>query len=331
VDVGVLNESLEFLRGEVLIPRDSGDNVFNYLPLLPPMSESTDGFEFYGFRRVSDVRPMAGLDSSVVPIAESRDGFVLGVKGAIVYDYGLGYEAISVGPMPLYISLKLIDFYSSRFGLSPNFVRRAALDIGYAKRLSIDIFENILLERTFSRYRDLIILLDGSLIGPVKYRNLIRNSLLMRARDRVVSVVGISKRSKLLKKYPYLYGIVVSKGVPGALKVPPVVFKRRLGGVNVFIARFNPLGIPFRVDICDYEDFQRVLDEIYSSKLGDSGYPEVLKEAHILSKFSWSEVIVLRRFLESIGAEFRQAFRLRDVLFGAYNKSSGMGDGVEGI
>ncbi len=327
----VLVDLLDRIEGEIFIPRDVDGGIFNFLPLLGFSDGGDVGLEFIEFSKLENPRPLAGIDSSVVPIAESRDGFVLGVKGAVVIERRDGYEVITIGPLPIYISLKLVDTYSSITLLPKSYIRRAALDIGYAKRFAIDLFESMLLRNVVEGYRDLVILVDGSLISPFLRRNNAMINSIFRARDNNISIVGLSKKSKLLKKYPELYRITVSQGFPGALKVPNFIFKRP-SPFKVYISLFNISGVPFRVDLPRDEDPNIVLSEIFSSSISNLGYPEVLKESHILSKISRFEVIVLRRVLEMRGAKFHYTEKLRDMLFGGFNKSSSKwGGGNEGI
>ena len=329
LDLGLnfLVDLLGHLDGEALIPRDIDGGVFNFLPLLAYTGKRDDSLEFIEFGRISRSRSLIGIDSSVVPIAESRDGFVLGVKGSIVMEHLDGYEVVRVGPFPIYISLKLVDVYSSLTGFPKGYIKRAAMDIGYAKRFTIDIFEMMLLNNVVENYRDALVLIDGSLVGSfLRYDSSVVKSV-YKSGKRNISIVGLSKKSRLLKKYPELYRIVVSYGVPGALKVPNFIIKRFVP-FSIFISVFTYSGVPFRVDLVRGDDPNIVLNEIFSSSLSNVGYPEVLKESHILSKISRFELIVLRRVLEAKGARFFFTEKLRDVLFGGFNRWGGGNESV---
>jgi hypothetical protein len=323
-------EVLHYLDDEVLIPRDIDGGVFNFLPLL--VNSSNEGYitDFVEFSRMELSRPLVGIDSSVVPIAESRDGFVLGLKGTIIVERGGGYEVVRVGPMPMYISLKLVEFYSKLSFLPKSLIRRAAVDIGWAKKFAVSVFEDTLVSRVVESYSGVVVLMDGSLSSPfLGYRNRMVE-LCDVAREKNISIVGLSKKSRLLKRYPELYSFVLYKGLPGAIKVPGFIIKRKIP-FSIYISLFSVPGVPFRVDLFINEAQEVVLNEIFSSSLSNIGYPEVLKEAHILSKISKFELIALKKFLEMKGARFVATEKLRDVLFGEFNRSGSWGGLNEGV
>jgi hypothetical protein len=145
--------------------------------------------------------------------------------------------------------------------------------------------------------------------------------------DNNISVVGLSKKSKIFKKYPELFAIMLSRAEPIYLRVPH--YLARLGRaceyIDTFIVKFSSIGFPFRVDIVREGRYHTILNEIFSSSINEYGYPEVLKEAHILSKLSRFEMLALRRFIEVLGGNFHDSFRLRDIIFGAFNSSHGDG------
>ncbi len=312
-------DSLEYLDGEILIPRDVEDGIFNFLPLFKEETKEGSFFSFKQFHKVNLNKKIIGIDSSIIPIAESKNGFVLGLKGSVVVEFKKSYEVVVIGPIPIYISLENIRLFTERLGYPEAFIRKASLDIGYAKKLAVDIFETNILVRTLERYEDSIILIDGSLSKPFKYGRERFSYMFNIAKSHDNSLVGISKKSRLMKKYPLLYNIVLTYSVPGALKVPSFMVKRN-STFSIFISLFKASGLPFRVDIPTGIDSSHILNQIYSSSITPIGYPEVLKESHILSKFSHFEVLVLKRYLEFRGAHFVNTERLRDMIFGAFNK-----------
>lgn len=321
-------DSLRLLDGMILIPRDVDGGIYNFLPLISGSKIGGDDVEFIEFKKVGELRPIVGIDSSVVPVAESRDGFVVGVKGSVVYNKDDYFEVCSIGPIPIYISLSLVNFYRVNFGYSTNYLRRAALDVSYAKRFAVDLFEKIILNNVIDIYSNIIVLIDGSLFGISKASGYNPHSLFRSLVKKGISLVGISKRSNLLKKYPDLYIYVVSREFPGGLRLPKFLIGSRYRFFETFIARFGLVGFPFRVDVFRVGESVSVLNEIYSSINSDSGYPEVLKESHILSKFSRFEVIALRKLLESFGANYKYTYKVRDLIFGAYNRALNDGGGL---
>lgn len=321
VNTDFIVDTLEYLDGEVLIPRDVEDGVFNFMPFFGNEEDNASLFKFYTFHKIEQRRKIIGIDSSVIPIAESKDGFVLGLKGSVVVELDGSYEVVVLGPAPIYISLKSAKIFTEYLGYPEMFVKRASLDIGYAKKLAIDVFETRILMNTLDKYSSSIILIDGSLVGSFKYSRERFSYVLNLAKSHNNSLAGISKKSRLMKLYPYFYKVAMSYGVPGALEVPRFVV-RKTSLFSIFISLFKASGLPFRVDIPLNENSIYILNQIYSSSITPVGYPEVLKESHILSKFSRFEVLVLKRYLEVRGAYFVNTERLRDMIFGAFNKSS---------
>ena len=321
IDTGFIVDTLKYLDGEVLIPREVEDGIFNFTPFFGGEEDEEPLTNFHPFHKVERYRKIIGMDSSVIPVAESKDGFVLGLKGSVVIEFKDSYEVVVLGPTPIYISLKNTKIFTDSLGYPKGFVKRASLDIGYAKKLAIDVFEAKILMNILEEYRDSIILLDGSLAGSFKYDKERFSHVLNLAKLHDNFLAGISKKSKLMKRYPYFYKIAISHGVPGAIEIPKFIIKKNFL-FSVFISLFKGSGLPFRVDIPLNEDPVSILNQIYSSSITPVGYPEVLKESHILSKFSRFEILVLKRYLEFRGAYFVNTERLRDMIFGAFNKSN---------
>lgn len=313
--------SLGYLKNEVLIPSDVEDNVFNFIPLFYNDVDNGLFINFHRFKKTDVDKRIIGIDSSVVPIAESKDGFVLGLKGSVVIESNRSYEVMSIGPVPIYISPKTVKIITEVFGYSISHVKRDFLDLEYTKRLAINIFETGLIANALESYENSIVLIDGSLGGPFKECKERFSYLYHLAKLGGNSIVGISKKSKFMKKYPYFYKMVLSHSVPGAVEIPWTIIKRTLP-YRVFISIFRVSGLPFRVDIPGKEDYIDVLNQVYSSTITPVGYPEVLKESHILSQISRFEVMLLRRYLEVKGAYFVSTEKLRDMIFGAFNNSS---------
>ena len=330
-DISLIMDSLEYLKGEVLVPRDVEDGVFNFMPLFRGDEDEESQINFYRFIKVERCRKIIGIDSSVIPIAESKEGFVLGLKGSMVSEFNHSYEVMILGPALIYISPRSSRIFTELLRYPRAFVKRASLDISYAKKLAVDVFETGILINALKKYRNSIFLIDGSLAGPSKHHMERLSHILDLAKLGENTLVGISKKSKFMKKYPHLYKIAVSYGVPGALEVPSFVLKKS-SSVNVYISLFKDSGLLFRVDIPNFEDKSSVFNQIFSSPITSIGYPEVLKESHILSKISRFEILILRRYLEIKGAYFVNTERLRDMIFGAYNRTGRRsGDSYEGL
>jgi hypothetical protein len=144
----------------------------------------------------------------------------------------------------------------------------------------------------------------------------------MISRDRCVA--GVSKKSKLYKRYPhYVSALYMSRG-PTIVRIPNRLVRFGSSHNWIFLARFSQRSVPLRIDIPKYIDNPYpILDHIYTGISVNTGYPDVLKEAHVSSKLLRNEILALKILVKRLGGKFIQSPRIRDVLFGSFNKSPG--------
>jgi len=325
----ILMETLKSVRGKSVVALSPNSGFSDLSPLfLYDGADIDDGAVIKLSGGLSDYT-VVGLDSSIVLVGEACDGFLFGIKGAFVAEVGGEYRIHRFGPFPFYYNDEVVSVISRLDGFtSLRMLWRRYPDLSMAKRLTIIFFEYLLAELASSMYRDSLIVIDGSL-SMMRFLGL---SILKNLIDMVGGsgghLIGVAKRTRLVRRFPWLFSAVARAGEPCVVRVP-------IDGLDnfyeVFIGVFRPGGVPLRVDVASSGgDSVKVLNNIYSAGHTSHGYLEVLKEAHIVSKMSTGEVIALKRFLEDrYDVRFINSFGLRDVIFGAYNCSlGGNGEGI---
>lgn len=320
--------SLEYIRDSNLVSRDYSGNPGDLTPLFLSDGATADGYELVPLQYSGGKVPIVGIDSSILLIGESSGGYLFSLKGSIISEFKDIYSVYRVGPFPLFYSLETFSLISELVGLSNAFVRWGySQDPSVAKRVLIAFFEFILIRLANRLHRDSVIVLDGSLaflrlLSGASIRSLY-NDLSIYGN----SLVGVSKRTRLVRKYPRLFSVVARSPYPCVVRIP------KQGGFGfspyrVYVGVFRVGGVPMRVDVgLTGMDSINILNYMHSASHTSSGYLEVLKEAHILSKTSRGEVICLKQYVESeFGVKFIDTFSLRDVLFGAFNSVLGGGN-----
>ncbi len=317
----ILAQTVEELRGKLLIPRTVA-STYTLKPLLIQSLKMNGGrFSVSQLERLPSKREVLGIDSTAIPIAESREGILLAARASLIRrtlneDYGVE----RVGPILAYITERTLNELRSELVASRRIMRLAPVDPWYSKQIIMTILENWLLWRAVSTSWEAIILVDGSLRPSIiKLRNYPIQNIIREAERRGNTLIGVSKRSKLFKWCPGKLMKLAEEEPPSAVEVPEAhrYLKNLLG--NVYFALLSKDGMPLRVDVSLYEEtpLQR-LNELYSSDYVYRGYPETLRRAHVFSKLSKTERIGLRSSLRLFDARLIPAEKERVLLFGAF-------------
>lgn len=327
--LGMLLLTLNYASKQNFIPRDPDGLSYNYLPLLKNSNEiNLDKYEVifldeYIHQEPTYYKiPIIGIDSSIIPIAESSKGIVFGLKGTAICENQSSYSMLRIGPIPIYITKNIFKRILELMGI--NNIDVNYLNILNIKRFLIDIFEYVLIEKAITNFPNSIIILDGSLSSIYRRSLWLARNIYSLVKRKSCSIVAIPKKSVLMRRIPEVFGLVLSLGRPCAIKVSGK-FLRDTINYHVYITLFKTTGIPFRVDISKYNSIgcENILHILALHKFTVNGYPEVLKEAHIFSKLSRNEIIVLRHLIERNGGKLISTFKLRDSLFGGFNMLGG--------
>lgn len=327
----IFESSLESIKGSNLVSRDNNGNPGDLTPLFLSDGAAVNGYDLIPLQYSDNEVPIVGIDSSIILVGESSEGYLFSLKGCVISEYKNNYNIYRVGPFPLFYNEKTLSMIRKITGFTGSYVRLwYSLDPSTAKRILIAFFEFILIRLANSLFTDSVIVLDGSLaLFNLLSENNIK-SIYNELSSCGNSLVGLSKKTRLVRRYPWLFSIVAKSPYPCVIEIPG---QRALGDMlyKVYIGVFRVGGVPMRVDVGLHGmDHNNILNCVFSASHTSSGYLEVLKEAHILSKISRGEVIGLKQYVESeFGVRFIGTFNLRDVLFGAFN--SALGDANENL
>lgn len=317
--IRILHDTCNYLKDVKLIPRDINDGGHLLNPLYVDGNIISIHEKYYP--KLTEVHGIFGIDASVYPVAESKDGFVVAVAGAIIKEEDNKKNiALRYGPILSYLSKNTIKDIKKLYPADNRILHLALSNIVYAKKLVLKIFEGHLVVTAIKlgKERD-IILIDG----PLDKYITILNSI---SPPRIIA--GLVKKSKLLRYFPELTEEIVSSPLPIVIPIYNLLKGMTVAKtVDVHLGKFSMCGMPLRIDIYNkYDDSNRdfhhyVFDAIYTSSYELTGYPNALKEAHILSKISRSELISIKIKLYEYGAKIDYSPKIRDFLFGPYNKS----------
>ncbi|MEM0381929.1 MAG: DNA double-strand break repair nuclease NurA [Nitrososphaerota archaeon] len=224
---------------------------------------------------VSDV---VAIDSSVVRVAESRAGPIVGLRAAVVHR-SKGVSVKVIGPF-----LRLIRPVSLQ-------------SVGHEIREELRYFERLVQLWALSNIQGGIYLFDGTLMAGFDRSGQLLQSILDMAERAGGTILAFSKESLLAR------GGIESQPKDDGL-VPPYVHDlteaamymwsglRCVGGV--FLTRLAPSLYPFRVDAYPRDRGLDALSSLLSSDALIHGYPETLILAHAHATFSWMDVVAMR-------------------------------------
>lgn len=255
---------------------------------------------------------VVGLDTSIVPIAESVRGILYAVRGsAIIYDSNIKEYSIKIyGPTLVYYTPDIVKYLHKYVRVRLNSLYASIYDIYVAKKILVSIYEfNILKDIVLNNGYD-IILLDGVIESPIlKYQ--LYSELLETLYHKSIGAIGISKRSRLIKRYFDTVLFLRKLGIDGFVKVDKF---NRIS--TTYIGYFNvKSGMPFRVDITDNISPSQ-LDIVYSLPSNGFGYPSILIEAHTISKLKYKDVLGLYKVVVELGGAIKPSITHRSALLG---------------
>ncbi|MEM4021616.1 MAG: hypothetical protein QXI18_04525 [Nitrososphaerota archaeon] len=265
-------------------------------------------------------RQVVAIDTSSVVVAVGRGGIILGVRGSIAIRSALGLEIQCIGPFITYLTPENISsILGSILGDPPPLdLSNYQLD-GHIQKILASLLEKRLQEHVVKRFRDSIILLDGSLsAGPQDNPLWLVSRILEEAGPRGNDILAFSKTSilqfwgsiftedRLDVKPPYIIDMTwFIKKLELSVRVLGRTFLARLSsGLNVY-----------RVDAATCRRVEEVFGSLLKSDPLIYGYPELLILAHDYCTFTKSDVIAMQAMLRGLGAELFREGSIRDMLF----------------
>ncbi|MBI2184417.1 MAG: DNA double-strand break repair nuclease NurA [Thaumarchaeota archaeon] len=274
--------------------------------MAPMGGWSGDTIEFNVERFTASSQPsvLASIDSSCIPVAETRDGSVFAARVAVVFAYGGRIQSFAkFGPMLLYIDE---DAAHSLFQgpKKSRFAKLVLMDRAIAQRTIRTRLERAVACKLALEMEDGVLMLDGALVGSVlDVGDMALGSIISSAGARLNHVVGISKSTRV-KFLSRASSKLVSAEAPSLIDVHEYVscLSRGLLG-RVVLVKFDEGAFPFRVDVaaCDDSGVAEVLSSVRFNDTFTRGYPESLRIAHHLSVFSRHESLCIGSYLAKHG------------------------------
>lgn len=225
---------------------------------------------------------VVAVDASVVRVAESRQGPVIGLRAAVVYRSRAELSLKVIGPV-----LRLVK------PASP-------LSISHEVREELRYFERLVQLWAITTIRARIYLFDGALVAGYDRSSSLLEAVLEAADATGRTILGFSKESLLVGG-----GTDIGLGDGG---ISPPYVRDLTGAIKgiwssirplgcVFLAKLAPSLYPFRVDAYPAERSLDALSSLLSSDALIHGYPETLILAHTHATFSWMDVVAMRSTL----------------------------------
>lgn len=283
--------------------------------------------------RVNSAMPVFGLDTSNIILGDTGEGILCAVRGSIVWREKETYQFIRHGPFIFHITERnKYELYNS--------LRRIYIDVDNSVGAPIleRLVERIrfILERWLQKQlcettHDSLILWDGSLTtrtvnGPAS----VLGELLHIARSSHNYVLALSKKTTISVSGRRLNNLIDDEYAPCLLNVDGAARSCYGNHLNflgrIYAAKLSPSPFAFRLDIDRHipeEEGFSAVGHLLGNELLTDGYPETLRLAHILSRFSASEILAMQRYVsESYGLRIDSRSDVRQVLFGPYGGSN---------
>jgi hypothetical protein len=278
---------------------------------------------------VFEPTPVYGLDTSNIVLGETCEGILCAVRGSIVWRENNKYRYLRYGPFIFNITEE------NKFILY-NTLNQIHLD-------EASSFDAPILERMVDRIRfvlerwmqeqlveiayDSLILWDGSLTTRVvKSSKSFMDELLYNARKNHNNILALSKQTTLSVFGQRFYDLIEDHYAPCLLDIDDIAHSQRGTQLRffgrIYAAKLSPCHFTFRLDIDrQIPQDQRIhaVSQLLGNELLRDNYPETLRLAHVLSRFSSNEVIAMQRYVtENYGLRLDTRPNVRQVLFGPY-------------
>jgi hypothetical protein len=310
----ISSESLSMLKGRPLVLYRGGEEQ---QPLLgwSGIEQDVSVVAFRIDMSHAEEREVAAIDSSVIVVGESEEGFVLSGKVAIASRSQGRSSAILIGPIILYIgesNADDLDFFEK----VPKKI--LALDSTIAARAVRVLLERYTAYEIAKTMKRGLILIDGSLKeSNFEVRDANLNEIIKECTNRENNIAGITKNTKI-KQIQRVEVKLYNLQQAAYIDVTDIarLFVSNLKA-NSYVARLSADGVPLRIDIPSCQLPNQVISSVIASDILSHGYPETLKSAHLLSIFTGAEeASVKSRIARNEGTSILPSFNVRRALLG---------------
>jgi hypothetical protein len=270
-----------------------------------------------------------GLDTSNIDLGETAEGVLCAIRGCVVWRDTKEYQYSRHGPFIFHITErnKQYLFESLRQTCFNQHESIEAPPLEHMADHIRTILERWLQKQLCESCQNSLLLWDGSLMSPSVNRPITPlMTLLNSARREGNTILAFSKKTALTAMGQRINTLVNDKDIPCLLDIDNIIqlqYGKRLRFLGkVYIAKFSPGTLSFRLDVdrrlSQYEG-RIAAEDLLQSDLIVNSYPECLRLAHILSRFSAGEVIAMKRYIT-----LHHSLRIvpqpdvRQILFGPY-------------
>ncbi|MEN2973979.1 MAG: DNA double-strand break repair nuclease NurA [Candidatus Caldarchaeales archaeon] len=277
-------------------------------------------FETQEVRIGREPKKVIAVDTSSIRIAESARGVVVSIKGAAVLRELDGSTKVeSIGPFLFYITRRnIVKILKEHSELLKS---RSGYDFYlYAQKILTELLERWLQEYVVEKFRDSIILFDGSLtsssssISPDSIEKILKKAL-----ENGSEVLAFSKTCFLQVSGEPLQIIQTEKKPPYIIDLTRALESYNLGRFRLYgrtyLARLVKGSPGYRVDTYLQNDASTVFGLLLRSDPLVYGYPETLILAHDYSTFTRLDTITLQIMLKKMKVELLYPESVREMLF----------------
>ena len=255
------------------------------------------------------------IDVSSIKLGETQTGFVLAIRGAVVWKQNNQYRYLRLGPFP---------FHITENSTNPTYFQPEPF---YVQSKLTTVLERWIQKSINQTAKNSIILWDGSLTASIQDPPIrILEQTLHEARENQNSILAFSKMTRLLLYNRHITDFVWKHSFPCLLRIPvnPIRASHLHLLGNIFAVKLTKGGYAFRLDADKkqhYSDVVEAVQKLIGNDLIIQGYPETLRLAHIYSTFTAAEVLGLQRCVaEKSHMKITIKPNLRRILFGRFGK-----------
>jgi hypothetical protein len=278
---------------------------------------------------ISTETPVFGVDTSNIELGETSEGILSATRGTIVWIEKGAYHYIRYGPFVFHITETNKQHLCGTLHQAyfNNNVTVGTPTIEKMPEYIRNIFERWLQKLTCNSSEDSLILFDGSLTSRAAHGSVpVLEKLLRNARSRQNVVLAFSKKTNLSVSGCRVSDLIENKHAPCLKRLDDYVISQYNSAFHflgrIYAAKLLPSYFTFRLDIdrkiSELEGIQAV-QKLLGSDLIVNNYPETLRLAHIMSRFSAGEVIAIQRYVtEKYNLKILCRPDVRRVLFGSY-------------
>lgn len=285
--------------------------------------------------------PVIAVDTTNTELGLTRNGLLCAFRGTIVRAEGGRCSYTRHGPFMFHVTPnnRQVLYDGLRQAYLGSQKRETAPPVEKMVDRIRTVLERWLQHQAILSSEGALLLWDGSLAAPAASRStLVVSQMLHEARERECKVLALSKKTTLGLRQGAIRDLIDDECAPSLLDIDEEarqVYGLRLRFLgHVYAAKLARSSFTFRVDIDrglpEEEAVEGVRELLISDGLREN-YPETLRLAHVLSRFSPTEAIGMQRFIrESYGLRFSSGPDVREVIFGPFGGSYSAHQGVSG-